>query len=125
MGTLTMSNATDTGTLGAFPPPPITGSSLLVPITSWQEMHQETEITKVEFDLFWYDRVNDGMAYFFRWLGESRSTVLVVWSAGGPTHIECRKVGDVPTSDVESMPIVAEVTYLFRSAGFWREGADH
>lgn len=29
-------------------------------------MNRETQITKVEFDLFWYDSVADGVAYFFR-----------------------------------------------------------
>jgi len=37
----------------AFPPPPVAASELLVPITSWPEMFRETEMTRVEFDLFW------------------------------------------------------------------------
>ncbi len=117
--------ATDTDTTGIFPPPPIHGGELLVPITSWPEMHHETGITKVEFDLFWYEGVTDGGAYFFRWLGEPRSTVLVVWNDVGPTHIECRKIGDVLLSGEESANITAEVTSAFRAAGYWRDMADH
>ena len=56
------------------------GQRLLVPIGTWLEMLRETEITKVEFDVFWFDSVKDGVAYFFRWLGEPRSTILVVWN---------------------------------------------
>jgi len=116
-----MGRPTDKESHGDFPTPPFVGSELLVPITSWHEMHRETEVTKVEFDLFWYDSVNDGAAYFFRWLGEPRSTVLVVWNDAGPTHIECRKIGDLLASDTESAPIIAEVTQMFRSAGFGRD----
>ena len=116
-----MGRATDTKTQCDFPTPPVVGSELLVPITSWHEMHRETEAAKVEFDLFWYDSVNNGAAYFFRWLGEPRSTVLVVWNDDGPTHIECRKVGDLLASDAESATIIAEVTQMFRSASFGRD----
>jgi hypothetical protein len=59
--------------IGPWTPPPIPGTERLVPITSWPEMYIETEATKVEFDLFWYDCVLDGVAYFFRWLGEPRA----------------------------------------------------
>lgn len=113
-----MARATDTETQSAFPGPPIKGSDLLVPIVSWPEMHREREVTRVEFELFWYDSVNEGVAYFFRWLGEPRSTVFVVWNDEGPTHIECRKIGDVLASDPECAPIIAEVARLFRDAGF-------
>ncbi len=120
-----MSRANDTEAKAAFPPPPVTGSELLVPITSWSEMFRETAITGVEFDLFWYDSVEEGVAYFFSWLGEPRSTVLVVWSYKEPTHIECRKGNDLLASPAESLPIIAEVTHMFRSAGFWREKTNH
>ena len=107
---------TDSTTRAEFPAPPIAGSTLLVPIPSWAEMYRETQITRVEFDLFWYDSVNDGVAYFFRWLGEPRCTVLVVWNDLGPTHIECRKIGDELTSELEATLIVAEVKRLFESS---------
>jgi hypothetical protein len=110
---------------GDFPSPPIAASGLLVPIGTWLEMLRETEITKVEFDAFWFDSVKDGVAYFFRWLGEPRSTILVVWNNDGPTHIECRKVGDLIASEAESMPMIAEITHMFRSAGFGRDKTDH
>lgn len=119
------SRTTDTETKGAFPPPPVAASELLVPITSWPEMIRETAATGVEFDLFWYDSIEERVAYFFSWRGEPRATVLVVWDDGGPTHIECRKVGDTVTSEMESRPIIAEVTHMFRSAGYWGAGANH
>jgi hypothetical protein len=117
--------ANDTDLKAAFPPSPVAASELLVPISSWPEMVRETAITGVEFDLFWYDSVEEGVAYFFSWLGEPRSTVLVVWNDKEPTHIECRKVGDLVASNTETLPIVAAVTYMFRSAGFWRDKASH
>ena len=110
---------------GTFPSPPIQGSAVLVPITSWPEMHRETELTRVEFELFWYEKVNEGVAYFFRWLGEPRSTVLVVWKDDGPTHIECRSIGDTLLSGEASAPILAEITSAFREAGYSRRTGDH
>lgn len=47
-------------------------------------MFREAAITGVEFDLFWYDSVEEGVAYLFSWLGEPRSTVLVVWNDERP-----------------------------------------
>lgn len=111
--------------MAPFPPPPISGTERLVPITSWPEMHRETEATKVEFDLFWYDCVLDGVAYFFRWLGEPRATVLVVWDDTAPTHIECRKWADVLLSEEELATIIVEVTHAFRAAGYWPDKTDH
>ncbi|MCX5822142.1 MAG: hypothetical protein NTY86_01180, partial [Deltaproteobacteria bacterium] len=110
---------------GAFPPPPVEGSKFLVPITTWPEMFRETTCTGVIFDEFWYDSVEAGVAYFFRWLGEPRATVLVVWNDKMPTHIECRKRGALPTVADESERIIAEVTLLFRNAGFWCNHINH
>jgi hypothetical protein len=110
---------------GAFPPPPVEGSKFLVPIATWPEMFRETQCTGVIFDEFWYHSVEDGVAYFFRWRGEPRSTVLVVWDEESPTHIECRKSGDLPASVDESERIIAEVTLLFRNSGLWRNHVKH
>jgi hypothetical protein len=105
--------ATDTEQL-EFPSPPIAATRLLVPICSWAEMFEETRITAVTFDLFWFESVMDRVAYFFRWLGEPRSTIFVVWNYRELTHIECRKLGDVHASETESMPMVAEMKFAFR-----------
>jgi hypothetical protein len=110
---------------GTFPPPPTQGSAVLVPITAWADMHRETDLTKVEFELFWYEKVNEGVAYFFQWLAEPRSTVLVVWNDDGPTHVECRTIGDTLLSDEASAPILAEMTSAFRQAGYGRRMDDH
>lgn len=115
----------DTKLEDTFPPPPVKASDLLVPITTWPEIFHEAKVTGIIFDEFWYDSVQDGVAYFFRWLGEPRSTVLVVWDVESPTHIECRKNGDLPASAVVSEGIITEVTQLFRNAGFWRNHLLH
>lgn len=81
-------------------------------------MHRETKTMAIEFDIFWNDSIAEGAAYFFRWLGEPCATVLVVWTDTGPTHIECRKEGDVMLSEAEAAPVVAEVTQLFHKAGY-------
>lgn len=115
----------DTAVTGTFPSPPTGSSEFLIPISSWVDMFLETQVTNVEFDQFWYESIEEGVAYFFKWLGQPRSTVLVVWTDEGPTHIECRKVGDVPASDADSEPIIEEITQLFRDAGYWRGESSH
>lgn len=109
----------------ALPPSPVAASELLAPITSWSDMVREAAITGVEFDLFWYESVEEGAAYFFRWLGQPRSTVLVVWEKDGPTHIECRKAGDQLLDPAESEPINAEIMRLFYEAGYCRNSTQH
>ena len=110
--------ANDTQIVPPFPSCPVAAGSLLVPITSWPDMFRETEITGVEFSEFWYESVEDRVAYFFRWLGEPRATVLAIWESKQLTFVECRKSGDVPVSALEAMPIVTEVIRAFQSAGF-------
>jgi len=110
---------------GMFPSAPIQGSSYLVPIRSWAGMHQEIKITGVVFDEFWYESVEEGVAYFFSWLGNPRCTVLVVWDDTEPTHIECRKIGDQLVSENEAETIRSEIIHEFRKAGFWSDLATH
>ena len=109
----------------AFPPPPVNGNDLLVPITTWVELFHETQVTGIELEEYWIEHVEVGVAYLFRWLGEPRATVLVVWNDEGPTHIECRTFGDSLVTAVESESIIAEVTKLFRDAGFWSKCLNH
>lgn len=101
---------------GGFPVLPVAGSKLLVPIVSWKEMYRETQATGVEFDEFWDESVREGVAYFFRWLGEPRATVLVIWNRDRLTHVECRKLGDVLLSEGEMAPVNAELARLFADA---------
>ena len=110
---------------GIFPPPPVKGSKLIRPITTWPDVFREAKVTGIIVDDFWHDSVEDGVAYFFRWLGEPRATVLAIWNDVMPTHIECRKNGDLPLTLEESERIVAEVTLLFRNAGFWQNHVTH
>jgi hypothetical protein len=105
----------------AFPPPPVCGTKRLVPITSWPEMHREVKVTGVEFEEFWHESVCDGVAYFFQWLGEPRGTVLAVFRRIDRvlSVIEAHKINDVPMSPEEALPVLAEVTHVFRAAGYW------
>jgi hypothetical protein len=109
----------------AFPSPPVNGNDLLVPITTWVEMFRETQATGIELEEFWLEHVEVGVAYFFRWLGIPRSTVLVVWDDEGPTYIESRTLGDSLVNALESELITAEVTKSFRDAGFWSKYLTH
>jgi hypothetical protein len=88
-------------------------------------MLRETAVTNVEFDLFWLESVEAGVAYFFSWLGEPRCTVLVVWNSEQPTHIECRRLNDIEVPATDSLPILLEITQAFRHAGFWHEEPIH
>ncbi len=119
------SPAPDTEAEYFLPLPPIAGSERLVPITSWAEMYSEIQVTGVEFDEFWYESVEEGVAYFFRWIESPRSTILVVWDSDRPTHIECRTIGDILVPDKDAEPMQAEVVHLFRSAGYWQGEAHH
>lgn len=103
-----------------FPACPVNGTALLTPITSWAEMYRETQTTGVEFSELWDDSVHEGAAYFFRWLGEPRATVLVIWENDHLTFVECRKAGDVVLSEAESAPIFAEIARAFAGANFAR-----
>ncbi len=120
-----MATTMQSETEAPFPAPPIGATTHLVPITSWSEMHQEATDMAVEFDLFWYESVTEGIAYFFQWLSDPRCTVLVVWDDTGPTHVECRKRGDILASEDESAPILAEVVAAFRVVGHWRKQVAH
>jgi hypothetical protein len=81
-------------------------------------MDRERKRTGVAYDLFWDDSVQDGVAYFFQWLGQPRATILAVWEGKQLTHIEGRKSDDVALSDAEAKPIIAEVVRAFAGAGF-------
>lgn len=120
-----MATAMQSETEAPFPSPPIETTAQLVPIRSWSEMHREVTDMAVEFDLFWYESVTEGIAYFFRCLSDPRCTVLVVWDNTGPTHVECRKRGDILASEDEFAPIRAEVVAAFRTVNHWRKQVTH
>ena len=110
---------------GNFPQPPIPGSELLIPITSWESMYAETQVTGVEFEQFWFDSVEEGMAYFFSWLGDPRATVLIVWTDEGPTHIESRTFGDTVVIGTGANAVVATAILQFRNEGYWPNLTEH
>ncbi len=81
-------------------------------------MHEERKALKVEYGTFWDDSVHAGVAYFFRWLGEPRATVLAVYNGKELTHVEGRKVGDLELSSSEALTITREVVSEFKRHGF-------
>jgi hypothetical protein len=101
---------------GSFPAPPVSESRLLVPIPSWQEMYDECKTTGVEYEEFWDESVGAEVAYFFRWMGEPRSTVLVVWDGFGVLHVESRTNRDMPVSVEEGRLIEQEVRAVFKGS---------
>ncbi len=103
---------------GDFPPCPVKGSALLVPIRSWAEIHAERLVTGVEFDEFWYDQVQSRVAYFFRWMGSPRQTVLAIWDGNALTHVECRMQGDEVGSALQIEQAVLATKRAFRLAGY-------
>lgn len=96
-----------------FPAPPVPGSAVLQPIRNWADLAAEARVTGVEFDAFWDACVFDEVAYFFRWFGGARATVLVVFETDGPTFIEVRRAPDVEVSGSEAELVIREVLRLF------------
>lgn len=109
-----MSLAEDT----SWPPSPIPATPTLLPITSWAEMYQETLATGVMFESCWLDSVEAGVAYFFRWVGTPRATVLAVWNEDSLSFVECRGTRDRLLTATESQQVMAEIHRLFSRAGY-------
>src|ERR1043166_6760388 len=101
-----------------FPPSPVPGSGLLVPIISWPRLFDEILVTGVELDAFWCQSILDRVAYFFQWVGEPRCTVLAVWNGSELTHVECRACGDRLLSGSEALDIERQMVRAFRDVGF-------
>ena len=80
-------------------------------------MWEEVAVTGVDVDDFWLSGVENGVVYFFRWLGEPRATVLAVWSGDELHRVECRGVGDRLLPAAESVEIVGEVHQAFAASG--------
>ena len=104
--------------LDSFPACPVTGSSLLKPISCWTQMTAEFRSIEIEYDTFWDESVHDGVAYFFRWFGEPSAIVLAVFDDRNLTHVEARKIGDIELSKIEISPIMQAVIGQFASAGY-------
>jgi hypothetical protein len=86
---------------------------VLQPIRSWPDLVTETRVTGIEFDAFWDACVCDEVAYFFRWFGSVRATVLVVFEPDGPIFIEVRRAPDVEVKGRDAEPVIREVLRLF------------
>jgi len=85
-------------------------------------MQREGRSTKVDYDVFWDESVHEGAAYFFRWLGEPRATVLAIWAGEDLVHVEVRKCGDVLPSAAQAEPIAAHIVRAFSRSGFCTAG---
>lgn len=81
-------------------------------------MWEETRTTNVEFDAYWLDHVESGAAYFFRWMGQPRATVLAIWDDHGLHVVECRGKGDRELTAEESREVITEVHRQFADEGF-------
>ncbi len=91
---------------------------LLVPIRSWAEMHGESRRMGIEFDAFWYDRVQAGVAHFFQWLGSPRQTVLAVLDERILVQVECRGEGDREIAADDAREAMEATRRAFGSAGY-------
>jgi hypothetical protein len=79
-------------------------------------MYRETQVTGVEFDAFWLESANEGVACFFSWTGGVRATVLVVLDDEEILHLECRGEGDRLLSAEAVAPIALEAWRVLGSA---------
>jgi hypothetical protein len=103
----------------AWPRPPIGPHGNLSPIGSWAEMVAEMAATSVEFDAYWLDQAEAGIAHFYRWVSpRSRATVLVVWSGKEVHSVCCRGPGDSPLRPKQLSAIEAQLREGFGRAGF-------
>lgn len=103
-----------------FPPPPVESSKMLQPLVSREELRTEAKLTGVAVEQFWINCVKDGIAYFFAWHGEPRSTVLVVHNSRNRevTFIEVRTFGDVPVEGPHFRQIAEAVSGAYSVAGY-------
>ena len=63
----------DTELNANFPRPPVLATRQLEPLASWPALCREPPVTGIEFDLFWYECIEEEVAYFFRWTGMPRA----------------------------------------------------
>jgi hypothetical protein len=73
-----------------FPPPPIKGTSFLIPISSFDDLVNAHQEMRIPLDNFWMRSVLSptwGTAYFFKWSGEVRALVLAVSRSNDLTRV--------------------------------------
>lgn len=95
-----------------FPQPPFAKTELLRPICAWSDMVDEMVITGVDFDEHWYSCVMEGVAYFYRWHGSMRATVLVVFNTYAIVYVEARQFDDQLVPEVEHLLIVDAISEI-------------
>jgi hypothetical protein len=104
-----------------FPRPPIKGSSLLVPVSSLDDVVDAHREMGIPLDNFWLRAVLSptwGSAYFFRWCGEVPALVLATFGAIQLNHVECLTRGDGQVPMPHRSCILASVIDAFAEAGF-------
>jgi hypothetical protein len=95
-----------------FPSPPFAQTELLSPICAWSDMVDEMLATGIDFDEHWYSCVMDQVAYFYRWNGSMRATVLVVFNTEAIVYIEARRFDDQLVPEGERLLIVDEISEI-------------
>ncbi len=95
-----------------FPPQPFAQTGLLIPICSWSDMAQEMLVTGIEFDEHWYSCVMEEVAYFYKWHGKVRATVLVVFNTDAIVYVEARQFDDQLVPEIEHLLIVNEISEI-------------
>jgi hypothetical protein len=100
-----------------FPPPPIRGNGLLVPIASAEDLTREgREMRHCVAD--YADDVRAGIVYYYRWLGDERATVQLAAGEDCGTWLveEALGVGNAPLS-AATLAAIGQVVASQRPAG--------
>lgn len=93
---------------------------MLRPLVSHDELKAEAKVTGIAVERFWINRVSDGVAYFYSWHGEPRSTILVVHEPREREvpFIEVRTFGDMPVEGPHFRQIAESVSSVYSAAGY-------
>jgi len=103
--------------LHPFPPSPLPTHSLMQPLSSAFAIAEDAEEMSFTFESWWVERVYEGVAYFFRWTGNTRATVLLVIDRDRVTHVECQGCGGTKIEGSEFQPIGRVLQELCHQAG--------
>jgi hypothetical protein len=103
----------------SFPPPPVRGSDLLVPLLSPEDMARDAMEMNIPYEPWDDEEVRAHVAYFFSWRGIERATVLTVFVPNKElTNFECQAYSEASVMPSTLKAIHDTVTKLFRAAGF-------
>jgi hypothetical protein len=102
-----------------FPPPPINGTDLIVPILSAEDLLNAHKEMEIEFDNFWMLNVLSWKAtYFFKSRGEVCALVLTVLNGRNLTHVACLARRSQPVPMPYRSEILKSAIQAFAAAGY-------